>query len=417
MIICLPFFFSFLFSCKEFFILRSFVSLGLLNIGIRRLLLLVLIIFLYYKFFSLYNLKFIFFFFFVVFSLFFVSFTFTVCDIFYFFFFYESCMIPMVILISVFSKDHDKVSSFIFIFFLNIFGSIPFIFFCSLCNMGIYHFFEDFLCISNTNFLRLFFLFCFCLILLTKMPLFLFHFWLTKAHVSAFGACSMLLARIMLKLGSFGLLKFRRLVIFCRLNFISFFSSFCSLGFFLLSLFMIRFFDVKYLVACSSVTHLLYCFPFFLSRFKEGVLSSCLMLVGHGLVSYFLFFFLSLFYEVSQNRSLDFTKCLHVVTKRISFFFIFFLLCNMGIPPFMNFFREFFMFLFFFNFRWSICFLVGSGVLLFIVSTLFLTTKFLFGKKNLLTPSFNERAILLWSSIFSFFFFFILFLFCLFSLN
>lgn len=111
-------------------------------------------------------------------------------------------MLPMSLSVILFSKDEDKIISAMFITFINLRGSIPFMVFCSQAENVAY----------NTSFLAIldfYLLFCGSLLFLCKFPIFLLHFWLTKAHVRASGLFSILLARIILKLGTFGLFKFR----------------------------------------------------------------------------------------------------------------------------------------------------------------------------------------------------------------
>lgn len=85
--------------------------------------------------------------------------------------FLETCVILMLLFIFRFSKDKDKVSSTIFIFIMNIAPSIIFIYFC--CSD--YKSLSSFLFSIERHSTKIFFLF-FLGLLLSKLPLFLFHF-------------------------------------------------------------------------------------------------------------------------------------------------------------------------------------------------------------------------------------------------
>jgi len=100
----------------------------------------------------------------------------------------------------------------------------------------------------------------------------------------------MILARLILKAGSFGLLKFFSLFFYCS-GVVAQFFSFRLLTLLVFSLFILRFFDLKTLVACSSVSQIALVLPSCVIKNPLGLFSSVLMVVFHGLVSYFLFFF------------------------------------------------------------------------------------------------------------------------------
>lgn len=293
--------------------------------------------------------------------------------------FLESCVIFILGLIFNFSKDKDKISSAIFIFFLNALGSIPFIFFCFESPYSLY-------CANyRVNWiLRFISIFCFLLILCSKLPVIFFHFWLTKAHVRASGSGSMILASLILKIGSFGLLKFCNF--FFRHNYSilkNFILEFSLLGRLFLVVTINRFFDLKYVVACSSIFHISLIFPFILNFSYIGVVSSIMIMVGHGIVSCFIFFLVTLFYEKSVRRSFDLNKSLESSRKFLSLYFFIFFLINLGFPPFIRFIREFLF----------LCALTNFGVisilffcLIFILAgKVFMTIIIisLFGKKNL----------------------------------
>lgn len=309
-----------------------------------------------------------------------VTITFLVSDCLRFLIFLEITIFPMALLIFFFSKDLDKVSSIMFIMFINILGSLPFIAFVWFYtsnfrlltqNMG--------LTLSLTKDLLIYFRFF--LVLICKLPFFILHFWLTKAHVRASGSCSMLLASLMLKLGSFGLLKFSNIFFVSWKNFFPLIFSLSLIGPILFSLVMVRFFDMKFLIACSSVLHMSLIFPFISMGRLVGKISSVFIITGHGLVSYFLFFIVTLFYEGSFNRSFDFNKSVESLNKSVCLFTFIFIFFNLGLPPFINFLRELYFCSVFILYSMLRLVIFSIFIVCSIIFTIMLITKIVFGKK------------------------------------
>nr|YP_009351814.1 NADH dehydrogenase subunit 4 [Rhinotergum shaoguanense]AQQ72853.1 NADH dehydrogenase subunit 4 [Rhinotergum shaoguanense] len=316
------------------------------------------------------------------FILLFVFAVFLVNHSFLFIFFIEMCVYLMSFLILFYSKDLDKYASTLFMFTLNILGSIPFLLFSTLLTDTSFTFslFNQVFSLSYVSNMIMFF--SFFLILVSKLPLMFFHFWLTKAHVSASGSCSMILASLMLKLGSFGFYKFFLFFFFCSLltfNMTVSLSLFSCLFFCLL---MLRFSDMKHLIACSSILHMSLIFPLTGSGFTPGIFSSMFMMVGHGLVSYFLFFLVTLLYEFSYGRSMDLNKSQESFTKSILMMLFIFLFLNIGFPPFLNFYSEVGFCLFLLSFSLISLIIFCLTMTFSILFTMYLISKSIFGKKH-----------------------------------
>lgn len=377
-IFCFLTFIRFLFLfIKEFFFLRQlfFLDLSVLFLVSIFSLVLFLIIINLFNFSGYLETLFYKICFFLV--LFFLIFCFSSTNSFSFFVYLENCVIFIILLIFWFSKDLDKISSTLFIFFINIFPSILFLYFCSdwRANLRVSYFFL-------LESVSIFCFFCFLGLLLRKLPLFLFHFWLTKVHVRASGCGSIILARIMLKIGSIGIYKFYHFFSKISMFFNGLFFFFVSWSIILLLLIIVRFFDLKYLVACSSVVHMSPIFCLCLMGDSFSIFGSILIIVGHGLISYFIFYIVTILYENTYHRSIDFNKTLSSTSKLTFIFLFFFFLINLGFPPFTRFLREliflrsFFLFDFypFLTFLFS---LILRGIFFF-----FVLSKSLFGKKN-----------------------------------
>lgn len=235
-----------------------------------------------------------------------------------FLFFLEFCSFFIIFFVADSSKDWDKFTSIIFIVIFNIFGSVPFFYiFCSDLKEGLIMA-RTVPLAANISWMIFFFS---LLLLVRKLPIFFLHFWLTKAHVRASGVCSIILAAVMLKLGRFGLIKLSLVNWQISLKFMNYLTSLRILGVLYFRILIIRFFDLKYFVACSSVAHIALSLPMVIGGRTLGLIARIMIAVGHGLVSFFLFFLVSLIYEFSHNRSFDFFKSLESFRKFFYFLF------------------------------------------------------------------------------------------------
>lgn len=331
------FFSTFLLSCKNNFIHFKFFYFDLHSIFMMIIFFLVILI-IFISYFNSSNFKDLYFFS-IVFSFFFffIFFCFRTCRRFLFLLSLEICAFLMIFFIFNYAKDYDKISSSTFIFCINIVGSIPFMIFCWSCPLDFFSGGNTFNSFSS----YLVFIF-FSLILASKLPIFIFHFWLTKAHVRASGSGSIILARIILKIGSVGLIKWGPIFSFI----FSIFSRITFRFFLILGIFMLvvinRFFDLKFLVACSSVSHISLTFPLLIIDSSSGLYSSLLIMVGHGVVSCVVFFLVTLAYERFQNRSIFSSKRIESDSSSFSLIIVLWMILNLGFPPFPRFFGELF---------------------------------------------------------------------------
>lgn len=279
------------------------------------------------------------FFFFLLVSLFLLILRFGSSRLFLFLVSVECLNLFILGLVFYFSKDRDKSSAFFFIYFFNLLGSIPFIVVRArldrlVSGLETYTFF---FCSSFYFFL------IFILILICKLPLMLLHCWLTKAHVSSFRVGSIVLARLILKIGSLGIFKFYQLFVFSGLIGSLFFCwGTISVGFF--SIFMFRFSDLKHLIACSSIVHMSLLLGGMVRGGVLGGLSRVLIMASHGVISLSTFYLASILYECRFRRSVFFNKRLKRNRWGLSIGVILVFWVNLGLPPLFNFVSEVFFF-------------------------------------------------------------------------
>lgn len=246
--------------------------------------------------------------------------------------FIEIRIFPLVFYISKTAKNEDKKEALMFIIFINILGSIPFIIYSYLKRNEIKTFYTE--TKANSLTITLFSIILFA----AKTPVFFFHFWLTKAHVRASGCCSIILARVIIKLGTMGLYKFYKSEIAIIL--IKYIATYRTVSSFLLRVIIIRFFDFKTLIATSSILHMCMILPLLRLYTRLSAIACIIIITSHGLISCFLFYLITIIYEKKENRSLNIIRRIESRSKLITTIILVILLLNIGLPPIINFISE-----------------------------------------------------------------------------
>jgi len=176
-----------------------------------------------------------------------------------------------------------------------------------------------------------------------KVPLFPFHTWLPLAHVEAPTAGSVLLAGVLLKLGTYGFLRLCLPLLpeaTVQIG-VPLISSLAIIGIIYGALCALAQDDIKKLVAYSSVSHLGYCMLGMFALNAVGITGSVLQMVNHGLSTGMLFLIVGMVYERYHSRSFKEMGGLASKLKVIGFFMVFACMSSAGLPGLNGFVGEF----------------------------------------------------------------------------
>ena len=175
-----------------------------------------------------------------------------------------------------------------------------------------------------------------------KVPFFPVHTWLPLAHTEAPTAGSVILAGVLLKLGTYGFMRLSvPLLPEGTEAFAPFMAVLAVIGIIYGALAAWVQTDIKKLVAYSSVSHLGFCMLGLFSLKMAGVTGSLLYMVNHGLSTGALFLIVGMIYERYHTRQMSELGGLAQKMPWCAFFLIFFTLSSIGLPGLNGFVSEF----------------------------------------------------------------------------
>ncbi len=318
-----------------------------------------------------------------------------------FYLFWELMLIPMALLIGVWGGE-QKIYAAVKFFLYTMAGSV-----LMLAAILILYFKTGTVSIEalSTNSLasfskelQVFLFFAFAISFMIKIPVFPLHTWLPDAHTEAPTAGSVILAGVLLKMGTYGFIRF------CipffpavALEYKDLIAVLSVIGIVYGALVAMVQKDGKKLVAYSSVSHLGFCLLGLVTFTEEGVMGGMIQMINHGVSTGMLFLMIGMLYERTHTRMIADYGGIAKVVPLFSIFFMIAMLSSVGLPGMNGFVGEFLVLLGTLKFNFVLAIIAGTGVVWAACYLLWYTKRMLFGEitnpKNNDLKDLNSREV------------------------
>jgi proton-translocating NADH-quinone oxidoreductase chain M len=306
---------------------------------------------------------------------------FSVLDLFLFYIFFESVLLPMFLIIGVWGARARKIRAAYQFFLYTLAGSLLMLLGILLLYVQAGSTDLDLLAttpLSETRQLVLWL--AFFASFAVKVPMVPVHIWLPEAHVEAPTAGSVILAGILLKLGTYGLLRFSiPLFPYASLYFTPLVYTMSVVAIIYTSLTTLRQIDLKKIIAYSSVAHMNFVTLGLFSLNPQGVEGSLLLMISHGVVSPALFLCVGVLYDRYKTRLVRYYAGCARPMPLFALLFVFFTMANISVPGTSSFVGEFLVFLGAYQSNALVTVLAATGMILGAAYGLWLCNRVLFG--------------------------------------
>jgi len=292
-------------------------------------------------------------------------------DFFLFYVFWEFQLVPMYFIIGVWGGPR-RIYATVKFFLYTAFGSllmlvaIIWIYFHFHQTVGVFT--TDLMLITeqiNLNLTEQKWLFmAFFLAFAIKVPMFPFHTWLPDAHVEAPTAGSVILAGVLLKMGTYGFLRFNLpLFPFASNEFFPLIAVLSVIGIIYGALVAMVQTDLKKLIAYSSVSHLGFVMLGIFTFNHYGLQGALLQNINHGITTGALFLLVGMIYERRHTRLISEFGGLAKVIPKFTVCFMIMTLSSIGLPGTNGFVGEFLILLGLFQVSFIYAMLATTGVI------------------------------------------------------
>ena len=332
-------------------------------------------------------------------------------DLFLFYVFWEVMLIPMYLLIGVWGNPKRRIYAAVKFFIYTMVGSllmlvaILVLYFQNGAATGNYTFdllqlYKFQVPLSTQVWLFLAFGLAFAI----KVPMFPFHTWLPDAHTEAPTVGSVLLAAVLLKMGTYGFLRFS-IPLFPQASFqlVPLISVLALIGIIYGALVCLVQKDLKRLIAFSSVSHLGFVMLGLFALNLQGIQGGILQMLNHGFSTGALFLLVGMIYERRHTRMIEDFGGLWKQMPIFAAFFIVVTLSSIGLPGLNGFVGEFLILLGVFKATGTYAVIAATGIILAAAYMLWMYQRVMFGEltkpENKVLKDLSGREILVLSGV------------------
>ncbi|MBI1909419.1 MAG: NADH-quinone oxidoreductase subunit M [Deltaproteobacteria bacterium] len=306
---------------------------------------------------------------------------FVALDLFLFYIFWEVMLVPMYFLIGIWGGERRLYAAIKFVLYtmvgsLLMLAAILYLYFAAGHSFNLTDYLNLSLPVSSQKWL----FGAFALAFAIKVPLFPFHTWLPDAHVEAPTGGSVILAGVLLKMGTYGLLRFAFPLFPAAASYFSpLLIALAVIGILYGALVAMVQTDIKKLVAFSSVSHMGFIVLGLVAGTPEAVSGAVLQMVNHGLSTGALFLLVGMIYERRHTRKIEDYGGLASLLPWFTTAFIIVSLSSIGLPGTNGFIGEFLILLGTFPTHPLAASLATLGVILSAVYLLWMIKRVFFG--------------------------------------
>lgn len=310
---------------------------------------------------------------------------FSVIDLIWFYILFESVLIPIFLIIGIWGSRSRKIRASYFFFVYTLVGSLfmlsAILYIYSVVGTSQY---ESLLNYDFTLYQQKWLWLGFFLSFAVKVPILPFHIWLPEAHVEAPTPGSAILAGVLLKLGTYGFLRYSLpLFPIASLYYTPFIFTLSLIGVFYTSLTAIRQTDLKRIIAYTSVAHINLVILGIFSFTSIGLHGCIIQSLSHGFVSSALFLLIGTLYDRYHTRLfLHYGGLVHVIPI-FGIFFVLFTIANIALPGSSSFVGEFLLLIGLFEANPIATFFGATSIVLGGIYSLWLLNRILYGNLKL----------------------------------
>ena len=306
-------------------------------------------------------------------------------DLILFYVFWEVMLVPMYFLIGVWGGER-KLYAAIKFFLYTLFGSVMMLIGIIVLYYN-YNTFDLLKMIEAGSYLpgtlQLWVFAAFFLGFAIKVPIFPFHTWLPDAHVEAPTAGSVILAGVLLKMGTYGFVRFS-LPLFpqaCR-TFLPYIIALALISIVYGALVSLMQKDMKKLIAYSSVSHMGFVMLGIFAFTPMAVKGAVIQMINHGISTGALFLIVGIIYERRHTRLISEFGGLSSVMPKYAAIFLIITMSSIGLPGLNGFIGEFMILMGVFSVNWVWAAIAATGIIFSAGYMLWLYQRVMFGKMD-----------------------------------